>query len=70
MLQRLFRWLDLIGPRDKLVKVRSWAPYWDGKELTWPTMLIDQYGYRRCGISPVWDRVRLRQLFQRRSNDG
>jgi hypothetical protein len=64
--QRLFRWFDLIGERDKLVRVKSWKPYWDGRHLSWPTILVDQDGYQRRTISPVWDWVRVRSLFKRK----
>lgn len=62
--ERLLRLLRLLGPRDKLVKVKSWVPYREGGYVFWPVMLVDQpqHGYRAT-IAPRWCRARLRDLF-------
>jgi len=66
--ERLLRWLKLIGPRDKLVRVKSWVPYICEGYLYWPVMLLDQptHGYRAT-VVPRWDWIRLRNLFKKES---
>jgi len=57
----LRRLLD--DPRDKIVRVKSWRPSLGGHGIEWPTMLIDQLGYRRMTVSPVWDGAMMRHVF-------
>ena len=59
--ERFLRRLDLLSPRDRLVRVKSWRPTWDGRYLCWPTMLVDGLSHRST-VQPVWDRVRFRRL--------
>lgn len=59
--ERFLRAIDCIQGRERLVMVRSWVPHWDGRFICWPTMLVDCISYR-AGVSPCWDRVRIRLL--------
>lgn len=70
MVERLIRRLRLIEPRDRLVRVKSWWPHYDGRYWCWPVMLIDQYGYQRCSVAPCWNRNRLRALLKGTSDNG
>lgn len=67
-LERIFRALDIIGPRDKLIRVNSWLPAiyrYNGKlEVSWPALLVDCISYRAMTM-PVWDRTRFRELFRK-----
>ena len=60
--ERFLRAIDCIHDRDRLVLVRSWLPHWDGQFICWPSMLLDGPAYR-SGVSPCWDKVRIRLLF-------
>jgi hypothetical protein len=45
----------------KVVRVKSWRPYWGKYGLEWPTILADRMGTRST-VSPVlnWDWLRSR----------
>lgn len=66
MSERLIRFLRLIEPKDKLVRVKSWRPYWDSRYHCplWPTLLVDRHGGCRCTSQPLWDRARWRHVFR------
>jgi len=66
MAEWLIRLLRLIRPEDKLVRVRSWRPYWDTRHHCplWPTLVIDQRGGSRMIGQPLWDRARWRDVFR------
>lgn len=66
MLRRFLEWL-CFEPGEKIVLVKSWRPTRGPHGIEWPTVLLDRppIGARRETASPVWDRVRLAQLFRR-----
>lgn len=64
MSEIIVRLLRLIDTRDKLVKVQSWRPYWDGRFICWPTLLIDQAGIYRRSVSPCWNWPRIKSVLR------
>mgnify|MGYP001568307616 CR=1 FL=1 len=64
MTHRFLEWL-LLGPGDKIVRVKSWRPTWVQGCLEWPCLLIDHHSRCRMTIWPVWNRYRIRGLFGR-----
>ncbi len=60
-MERFLRAINCIQGRDRLVKVRSWMPVWDGRFVCWPTMQVDCINHYAT-VSPCWDRVRIRLL--------
>ena len=63
MAERLLHWLKVLQPGDRLVKVKSWMPWWDGKYVCWPTMLVDRPGTRMT-IAPCWNAWQVRALLR------
>lgn len=64
-MKQFLAWLTL-EPGDRVIAVLSWWPSWGRYGPEWPAMRIDdKYGQRRS-VTPVWDWVRLKQLFRRR----
>lgn len=65
MVLRFLAWL-MLEPGDRVVDVSSWVPWWGPYGIEWPAMRVDdRYGVRRRCV-PVWDWVRVRNLFRRR----
>ena len=64
--ERLVRFLRLIEPKDKLIKVKSWWPEWDSKYHCplWPCMLYDSASGGRMTGWPLWDRARWRKVLR------
>lgn len=52
--ESVLRAVGAIDRDDKLVRVKSWWPYWDGRYLCWPTLLVDVKGYKRMTVSRCW----------------
>lgn len=46
---------------DKLVRVKSWLPSYDGHWLGWPTLIVDRWFGERETSTPCWLRVPLRR---------
>lgn len=63
MLLRTIAFLTL-DRNDTIVAVKSWRPTMGKHGLEWPTMLVDKPSFRRSA-TPVWDRARLRNVWQR-----
>jgi hypothetical protein len=62
LLQLILRNCELINPRDRLVRVKSWIPRFNEKwQMEWPVMLVDCVSYR-AGVVPIWDKVRWYRL--------
>lgn len=61
--ERLFRWLGILEPEDKLVLIKNWLPIIDGFEILWPVLLIDRKGHQRMTIFPLWDWNRVKAFF-------
>jgi hypothetical protein len=59
------RWLVrvVLGPDYKLVRVKSWRPWWGPHGLEWPVLLVDRRGMRET-VVPVWDRWRFRAMWR------
>ncbi len=66
MTEWFIRLLRLIQPKDKLVRVKSWRPSWDGRHRcpAWPLMVVDCQGGSRFIGQPLWDRARWRDVFR------
>jgi hypothetical protein len=64
MIEFIMKKMKLLEQRDKLVRVKSWRPWFGPHGLEWPTMLVDAYGYRRVTTSPVLDRTWIRILLR------
>lgn len=58
---RLRRWF--LDDADTLVAIVSWRPSVGPYGIEWPTMRIDERGYRRRTISPVWNWARIKAPF-------
>jgi len=52
MIQALLRWMKLIGPRDKLVRIKSLRPWFGPHGIEWPVLLVDG-PWGRMTIVPV-----------------
>lgn len=64
LVERLLKLINALDKHDRLVKVRSWIPYIDDSYVCWPVMVIN-YPSKRVITVPVWDRVRLINIFKR-----
>jgi hypothetical protein len=58
VLMKFLRWNGWYRDGEKLVKVKSWWPWWDTHEkaIGWPTVLIDCPGGKRETSTPIWKR--------------
>lgn len=54
MLMRFLIWCGFYQHGDRIVRVKSWLPSWDGNWLGWPTLLIDKRSGRRETSTPCW----------------
>lgn len=66
--QFAFRSMRLIGPYDRLVKIKKWVPVRDAYGIGWPVMLVDVRGKGRWTLMPIWNRARIYALCGRTEN--
>lgn len=55
MNEKLLRWLHVLYPKDKLVRVVSWRPSWDPHGIAWPMVVMDRYRFGRIVTVKIWD---------------
>jgi hypothetical protein len=69
-MRRFLTWL-VLEDGERIVRIKSLRPCimrdpWGRWELSWPTLLVDRWhGTQRSTMSPIWNRVRFRDLWER-----
>ena len=58
----MLKWL--CDEPGKIIRIKSWLPTRGRHGIEWPLMLVERQG-RRMTCTPVWDRIRLSELFRR-----
>lgn len=61
LLEHVLRRCEILDEKERLIKVRSLRPYFNGRTLEWPVLIVEKPG-QRASVVPVWDRVRWYRL--------
>ena len=61
-LERFLIWLTVLEPGSRLVRVRSWMPWFDFPHgVSWPVVQVNRMGLRETRV-PLWNWSRIRSF--------